>query len=80
MRLVALFPVPDAAEEDGSCYGCFFSVNLAPDFTCPCVTAHSPQGLDVQDRAIRGLSMHGGRVQLVWMQRIEGSDSGPRVS
>jgi len=44
------------------------------------VTAHSPQGPNALDRAIRGLSMHEGRVQLVWMQRIEGSDYGPWVS
>jgi len=40
----------------------------------------APQGLDAQDRAIRGLSMHEERAQLVWMQRIGGSGNGPRVS
>jgi len=44
------------------------------------VTAHGPQGLDTHDRAIRGLSMHEGRVQLIWVQRLEGSGNGPWVS
>jgi len=44
------------------------------------VTANSTQGLDAQDRAIPGLSMDDGRVQLVRMRRIEGSYNGPRVS
>ena len=47
-----------------------------PGTKTPVVTAHSPQGPNAQDRAIRGLSMHEGRVQLVWMQRIEGSGYG----